>query len=74
MSREALAVAADLSYEMIRRIETGKSKTRTDTAHRLAAALGVGLTDLFPPSSPAPAEPPSTPAPQESLVAPDTAA
>ncbi len=74
MSRATLAALVDLHPSMIYRIEIGRCDTTTANAHRLAAALGVGLTDLFPPSSPAPAEPPSTPAPQESLVAPDTAA
>jgi transcriptional regulator with XRE-family HTH domain len=71
MSREALAVAAGLSYEMIRRIETGKSKTRTDTAHRLAAALDTTLAALFPPETPS-----TSPAPEATadLVAPGSAA
>jgi transcriptional regulator with XRE-family HTH domain len=47
MSRQELAVKADLSREYIRKLEAGLYDPTVGTLQRLARALGVPLTDLL---------------------------
>jgi transcriptional regulator with XRE-family HTH domain len=48
LTQAELASLADVSRDTISHLENGEQVPRTDTAHRLAAALGVPLDILFP--------------------------
>ncbi|HLU55149.1 MAG TPA: helix-turn-helix domain-containing protein [Pseudonocardia sp.] len=50
MSTRELAQRASLSQPFLSNIENGRSSPSVATLYRLAAALGVGATDLLPPS------------------------
>jgi len=47
MTRQQLSEAAQLSIEMISRIENGRSGARFETVERLASALAVDVSELF---------------------------
>lgn len=47
MTQEALATAADLSVDMISRIEGGLTGVRFTTIERLADALQIDVAELF---------------------------
>lgn len=47
MTQEALAAAAELSPDMIGRIEAGQTGARFPSIERIAAALGVDPAELF---------------------------
>jgi transcriptional regulator with XRE-family HTH domain len=47
LTQEGLAEAADLSPEMVAKIETGKSGARFPVIERIAAALDVDPAELF---------------------------
>lgn len=47
MTQSVLAEAAELTIEQISKIERGKSRTRIETAQRIAHALKVDLYQLF---------------------------
>jgi transcriptional regulator with XRE-family HTH domain len=47
LTQEGLAEAADLSPEMVAKIETGRSGARFPAIERIAAALGVDPAELF---------------------------
>lgn len=47
LTQEALARKAGVALRTVIRIEQGESSPQADTAFRLAAALKVGVTELF---------------------------
>lgn len=47
MTRQELSDAAQISIEMISRIENGRSGARFETVERIAAALQVDVSELF---------------------------
>jgi transcriptional regulator with XRE-family HTH domain len=47
LTQESLAEAADLSPEMVAKIETGKSGARFPVIERIAAALDIDPAELF---------------------------
>lgn len=49
LSQEALAAEAGVSYKTIARIEKGAHETRGSTYRKIAAALGIDVTELLSP-------------------------
>jgi len=47
LTQEGLAEAADLSPEMVAKIESGKSGARFPVIERIAAAMDIDLAELF---------------------------
>lgn len=47
MTRQKLAMLADVTVETVRRIEIGESSPRPGTVGRIADALGVSVKDLL---------------------------
>lgn len=52
LTQARLAEATNLSLEWISRIERGQGKPSLDVLEALAPALGVGIPDLFQPTTP----------------------
>jgi transcriptional regulator with XRE-family HTH domain len=52
ITQEALAAAADLSVDMIGRIEAGHTGARFPSIERIATALGIDPAELFSPDIP----------------------
>ena len=52
MTQESLASAAEMSIDMISRIESGGTGARFPSIEKLAAALGVDAAELFTPDLP----------------------
>jgi DNA-binding XRE family transcriptional regulator len=44
-----LAAAAHVTEQQVKNLEAGKHSPNLSTAQRLAAALGCGVDDIFPP-------------------------
>lgn len=53
LTQDQLASAAEISVDMVSRIETGATGARFNTIEKLAAALGIDPAELFTPELPA---------------------